>query len=235
MARSRMIGVVAALAGSLFGSCVEDSVSIRVDCVVPPNDDCTYPGDGDTCLSDGTFNVGSAREYYAAIRVVNAMRARARTSPPLAEPNGLTISGFDVHIKDASGASVDFGALPNPFFAPSSGYLQPAGGKFPAVAVLVPESYAAILATRLKSARTAIKGLLISVGVRGRTDGGVSVTSADYVLPVAIVSASNDPNPAQPECREDDGTVCLVGQDKWAYSCDPDLVAQKKAAEAASK
>jgi hypothetical protein len=220
MARSRMIdAALCALACALTGSCVDDSVSVRIDCVVPPSADCTYAGTGELCRSQGALNLGATRSYFAGLRVVNGLRARARTSPPLAEPNGLSVSGFDVKIMEPSGATYNFGGLPNPFFAPTSGWAAPGGGKFPAGAELIPDDYGAVLQKNEANARTKVGSLLVEVSVRGVTDGNVDVESASISYPVTMFFASADF--ADGECLEAKGTICLPGQDADAVACNP--------------
>jgi hypothetical protein len=223
MARSRMIdAALCALACALTGSCVDDSVSVRIDCVVPPSAECTYSPTGDVCNLGGTLNVAADSSYRLGLRVVNGLRARARTSPPLAEPNGFNVEGVDVRILAPSGASYDFEALPNPFFVPATGWAAPGGGKTVAGAIAVPKDYIAVLARNESNSRKKVGSLLLELSVRATTDGSVSVDSDAITFPVELVEKSIDYSDGQ--CGVAEGTVCLLGQDENAFACDPRTV-----------
>jgi hypothetical protein len=223
MARSRMIdAALGALACALTGSCVDDSVSIRIDCVIPPSADCTYSPSVEVCQGGGALNLNTRASYVLALRVVNSLRARARTSPPLAEPNGFNVSGFDVRILEPSGAVYSFGGLPNPFFVPANGWAAPGGGKVPALAEVIPSDYGTVLQRNEGNSRTKVGSLLIELSVRATTDGQVKVESESITYTVTLLSASYDY--ADGECAVAEGTICLPGQDQDAVACNPATV-----------
>ena len=58
--------------------------------------------------------------------------------------------------------------------------------------------------------------------VRGKTSGGVEVESDEWRWNIELIERSIDPMANRCEPFED--AVCSLGQDGYAYACDPTLV-----------
>src|SRR4051812_27531537 len=91
------VALVMPLAGT---SCVDDSVTIRVECsIVPESSDtgCTFDPSG-SCLLEGRLNIASAAYYHGAVRIVNALKSRENDVPVQAETNGISITEFEIEV-----------------------------------------------------------------------------------------------------------------------------------------
>lgn len=222
---SRSSGGMAALSALLplvLGSCVEDSVSLRITCSLVPDADCTYDTGG-SCYLGGTINVaqGAVTSYYAVLRVTNGLKSRAGDIPPQSEPNGVTIKQLEIEVTDSAGNKPDFpSSLPNPFTVQATGYADP-GESAPVGAELLPAAYIGALKKLYSTGK--LTSVRLSVIARGKTDGSHSVESAGWPWNVQIVSI----DPAGDRCQTVEDTVCALGQDQWAAACDPALTEKK--------
>jgi hypothetical protein len=217
--RSMMGAALCALAAPLvLGSCVADSVSLRVSCSIVPEDDCTYT-EGGACYLDGRMNLTSINDrYHAVLLVSNGLKPRARDVPPQSEPNGVIVNEVEVLITDSAGRKPAFpGSLPNPFTVQATGEVKP-GEDGIVGAELLPRPYIGALRTL----STTVRSVRLSVIARGKTWGGVEVESGAWPWTVQLVAVNEDPMNEQCISYMDD--VCSPGQDRWAYACDPALV-----------
>ena len=220
MFRSRStqgVALLALLAPAALGSCVADSVSLRITCNVAPESDCKYTEGGD-CYVNGELNVESADGYSAVLRVSNGLKPRDREVPPQSEPNGVQIFQLEVHIKDSAGATLSLGGRPNPYTVPASGFIEPndeglVGGE------LLPNAYIAALRDVHGGDRDDVKTINLSVLARGKTSGDVEVESGAW--PWFINVRAIDPRPGMGECFEPEDAICGLGQDAFLYACDP--------------
>jgi hypothetical protein len=224
MSRSRSITGAALLALSspfLFGSCVADSVSLRVSCNIVPDDDCTY-GTGGTCYLDGALNLASSRErYHAVLLVTNGLKPRARDVPPQSEPNGVTVQEVEVEVTDSAGRKPNLpGSLPNPFTVRATGEVKP-GEDAPVGAELLPGPYVRALRA-LNATAGKLSSVSLSVIARGKTWGDVDVESAPWPWTVQLVSGSERPEAT--ECSIYEDQICTLGQDEWVFACNPAYV-----------
>lgn len=206
-----------ALAASVgWAGCVDDSVSLRVDCAILPEPDesgCLYNPGGE-CLLEGRLNVRSASTYQGVIRVVSSLKPRQSDIPVQAETNNITIEEFEVEVLYTSGARVSFGNnLPNPFTIATSGFV-PVGGVGVASGTLLPTPYVAQIAQQEVSSEP-IGEIILSVRVRGRTQGDVEVETAPWRWPIRLYAL--DPNGSQ--CQIFDDGVCNIGQDAFVNAC----------------
>jgi hypothetical protein len=198
-----------------LGSCVADSVSLRITCNIAPEDDCTYEAGG-TCYLDGALNLTTGR-YHAVLSVANGLTPRARDVPPQAEPNGVTVKEFEIKVTDSAGRKPDFGSYPNPFTVQATGTIDP-GESAPVGGELLPAPYVSRL-LKLEQDKKGLSSLRLSIIARGKTWGGVEVESAAW--PWSIQLGSLSVQPADGECIQVKDDVCTLGQDRWAGSCIP--------------
>ena len=223
MVRSRStqgVALLALLAPFAFGSCVDDSVSLRITCDVAPEDDCTFTTAGE-CLVNGSLNVdeSGAQSYRAVLRVVNGLKPRDREVPPLSETNGVQIYQFEVHIKDSAGKTLSLSGYPNPYTVPASGFIEPAdeglvGGD------LIPNAYVkALRSVHGGNTQTTIN---LSVIARGKTSGDVDVESGGWPWYINLRALSTDA--ADGKCVAVDDVACRLGQDGNTAVCDPTTV-----------
>jgi hypothetical protein len=205
----------------VLGSCIADSVSLRISCTLVPEDDCKFTESG-SCYLDGELNLGSSvnDRYHSVLLVSNGLKTRARDVPPQSEPNGVTVNQLEIEVTDSAGRKPNLpGSLPNPFTVQATGDVKP-GADAPVGAELLPRPY--FLA--LKSLNNTSKGLgsvRLSIILRGKTWGGVEVESAPWPWSVQLVSVDDQYNPETGECVVYKDQICALGQDKWAYSCNP--------------
>ena len=229
MVRSRStqgVALLALLAPFALGSCVADSVSLRITCNVAPEDDCTYE-EGADCYGNGELNVNEgdppnvvgAQSYRAVLRVVNGLKPREREVPPLSETNGIQIYQFEVRIKDSAGETLSLSGLPNPYTVPASGFIEPDEEGLVG-SDLIPNAYIGALRT-LHGGRTQTT-INLSVIARGKTSGDVEVESAGW--PWFINIRSVNPNASAPQCIPVEESVCTMGQDRYVFACDPRTV-----------
>jgi hypothetical protein len=201
----------------VLGSCVADSVSLRVSCNIAPESDCSYE-EGGNCYLDGAMNLASTRDrYHAVLLVSNGLKPRARDVPPQSEPNGVTVRELEIEVTDSAGRKPSLGSLPNPFTVQATGDVKP-GEDAPVGAELLPAPYIRALKA-LNSSGRALSSVRLSIIARGKTWGDVDVESASWPWTVQLVTASERPE-AQ-ECVVYDDDVCTLGQDKWTYACNP--------------
>lgn len=218
MYRSRSItaALFALLAPTALGSCVDDSVSLRITCNMAPSDDCEY-AEGNECWVSGRLNLAIASSYRAVLRVTNGLKSREREVPPLSETNGIQIYQLEIEVKDTAGNKIGFGRNPNPFTVPASGFIEPnsegwVGGE------LLPSTYVKELVTLHTSGK--VNTLSLSVLARGKTSGDVEVESGKWPWYISLASASSDP--IKRECRPSEDDVCAWGQDGDAFVCAPE-------------
>lgn len=223
MSRSRFMkgAALLALSAPLLGSCVADSVSLRITCSIVPDDDCTYTTSG-KCYLDGGLNLGSVNDRYQTVLLVtNGLKGRARDVPPQAEPNGVSLTEFEVEVTDSAGRKPKFArALPNPFTVKASGVTIEPGDDALVGAELLPRAYVIALRDLYATQRPGSAGTVyLSVIARGRTWGDVPVESAPWPWTVQLLSLSEQAEVGQCFVYED--TVCTLGQDGWRQACFP--------------
>jgi hypothetical protein len=205
----------------MLGSCIADSVSLRISCNVVPNDECVYEV-GSACYLAGALNVRSPRNRYdAVLRVANGLKPREREVPPQAEPNGVTVRELEIEITDSAGRKPTFPkALPNPFTVQATGDVDPNEDGVVG-AELLPPPY--VSALRGDGSEPRFASVRLSIIARGVTWGGVEVESAPW--PWSIRLFALDVTPGNGECVDPEpGTaseICTFGQDEWAGSCVP--------------
>jgi hypothetical protein len=202
----------------VLGSCVADSVSLRVSCNIAPESDCTYTASG-ACYLDGAMNLDSTRDrYHAVLLVSNGLKPRVRDVPPQSEPNGVTVRELEIEVTDSAGRKPSLsGSLPNPFTVQATGDVKP-GEDAPVGAELLPAPYIRALKALNASGR-ALSSVRLSIIARGKTWGDVDVESAPWPWTIQLASASE--RPEDQECVVYDDDVCTLGQDKWTYACNP--------------
>jgi hypothetical protein len=216
--------LLALSASFCLGSCVADSVSLRVTCAVVPETDCTYTTSG-LCFLQGAINLSAARSYSAVVRVTNGLKPRARDVPPMSEPNGVQVNEIEVHVTDSAGREPAFPkALPNPFTVTATGFADP-GEEALVGAELLPPAYVSQIATMF-AAKKLTGSVRLAVIVRGRTSGDVDVESGEWHWNVQLRTV--DTNPDGQECQPFTETVCTYGQDAWVNACNPALVTTTK-------
>lgn len=204
-----------------LGSCIADSVSLRIGCNLVPDDQCVYD-EGSECYLDGTLNLQSDRtRYHAVLRVANGLKPRERDVPPQAEPNGVIVEELEIEITDSAGRKPSFArSLPNPFTVQATGDVPP-GEQAPVGAELLPPPYVSGLAA-LAAADRGLASVRLSVIARGKTWGGVEVESAPWPWSIRLISLSTQPGSGCAELEEGTASsICAFGQDKWAGSCFP--------------
>jgi hypothetical protein len=221
-ASTKAAALFALAAPLVLGSCIADSVSLRISCNLVPDDDCTYSASG-SCYLDGELNVTSSvnDRYHAVLLVSNGLKPRAREVPPQSEPNGVTINQLEIEVTDSAGRKPSLpSSLPNPFTVLATGDVKP-GEDAPVGAELLPRPY--VLALRaLNATSKGLGSVRLSIILRGKTWGGVDVEAAPWPWSVQLVSIS-DQFDAQ-ECVAYKDQICTLGQDKWVYTCNPATV-----------
>ena len=227
MSRSRSTTAAllfALLAPSVFGSCVDDSVSLRITCSVVPDTDCTY-SEGGLCWLQGTLNVNTdlverGLSYGAVLRVTNGLKPREREVPPLSETNGIQIHQMEVTVKDSAGNKPNLGNLPNPYTVPATGFIEPSEDGLVG-ADLLPNAYVRALSS-LFNGSTKMRTVNLSVFARGKTNGDVEVESGTWPWYINLVGPS--PIAGNGQCVASEDEVCGLGQDGFAYACNPATV-----------
>jgi hypothetical protein len=204
-----------------LGSCIADSVSLRISCNLVPDDECLYEP-GNACYLAGALNLQGRTRYDAVLRVANGLKPRERDVPPRSEPNGVVVKELEIEITDSAGRRPSFArSLPNPFTVQATGDVEP-GEDGVVGAELLPPPYVSALADLERNMR-GLASLRLSIIVRGVTWGGVEVESAPW--PWSIRLAALETTPGSPECVDPEaGTaseICTFGQDQWAGSCVP--------------
>jgi hypothetical protein len=230
MVRSRStqgVALLALLAPFTLGSCVADSVSLRITCDVAPEDDCTYE-EGADCYVNGELNVHpgdmvsmAAQNYKAVLRVVNGLKPRDREVPPLSETNGIQIYQFEVRIKDSAGETLSLSGLPNPYTVPASGFIEPADEGLVG-SDLIPNAY--ITPLRMLHGNRAQTTINLDVIARGKTSGDVEVESAAWPWFINIRSVNPNAGVSTVQCIPVEESVCTMGQDRYVFACDPRTV-----------
>ncbi len=223
MFRSRSIKGALLLSLPLtLGSCIADSVSLRIGCNMAPDDECRFSESND-CYLDGTLNLLAERtRYHAVLNMTNGLKPRERDVPPRSEPNGVTVTELEIEITDSSGRKPSFSrSLPNPFTVQATGTIEP-GEEGNVGAELLPPPYVAALLD-LDRANRGLASVRLSIIARGKTWGGVEVESAPWPWSIRLVSL--DIQPGSGECfAPEEGTastICRFGQDQWAGTCIP--------------
>jgi hypothetical protein len=208
------------LAPTTLGSCTADSVSLRITCNVVPEADCTYTESG-LCLLGGMLNLSSGTgTYFSVLRVVNGLKSRESDIPPQSEPNTVQVRELEIHLTDSAGREPSFARdLPNPYTVPATGTIDP-GEEALVGAELLPAAYIAQI-TDLQNRRP-MGSVRLSIIVRGKTSGEVDVESGEWRWTIRLVQISTDA--AKPECTPFEDLVCTLGQDGWAYACNPGTV-----------
>ena len=225
MSRSRSTtaaALFALLAPNLLGSCVADSVSLRITCNVVPDTDCKY-SEGGLCWVKGTLNVSDSvalGTYTSVLRVTNGLKPREREVPPLSETNGIQIRQLEIEIKDSAGNKPNLGNLPNPYTVPASGFIEP-GEDGLVGADLLPAAYVKAL-RGLHAASPPVNTISLSVLARGKTSGDVEVESGNWPWYISLIDV--DLVAGQGECVMIEDPVCSLAQDGFANVCDPATV-----------
>jgi hypothetical protein len=216
---------MALLAPIALGSCVADSVSLRITCNTVPETDCTFTTGG-LCYLSGSLNLhqSGASTYLAVLRVTNGLKPREREVPPLSETNGVQISEIEVEIRDSAGKKPTFKtALPNPYTVRATGFIPP-GDEGLVGADLLPRAYVSALRD-LERSGNGVGTISLSVIARGQTSGKVDVESGEWPWYINIRSVNTDPAVTGPDaCVKIDDSVCSLGQDKFSRVCNPALV-----------
>lgn len=228
MSRSRStqgMALLALLAPIALGSCVADSVSMRITCNVAPEGDCSSTVGG-LCYLGGGLNTSLGFSYFAVLRVTNGLKPRARDVPPQSEPNGVTINQLEIEVTDSAGNKPKFpSSLPNPFTVQATGYAPP-GEDALVGAELLPSAYVVALSTL--DARGSLGSLRLSIIARGETSGKVDVESGEWPWNIALrrVNVTPGEGTGSSACLPFEDDVCRLGQDEWTYACNPALVDQ---------
>jgi hypothetical protein len=214
------VALAALLAPIALGSCVADSVSLRITCNVVPESDCNYTSGG-VCYLRGQLNLAAASNYTSTLAVTNGLKPREREVPPLSETNGVQINEVEVEIRDSAGRKPAFpSALPNPYTVRASGFIPP-GEDGLVGAELLPRAYVNALKA-MEAAGRGVGAISLDVIARGKTSGDVEVESGGWPWNINLFQVNVDP--AKNECVEEEDKVCKLGQDEWAGSCNPALV-----------
>jgi hypothetical protein len=209
---------VSVLALPLAASCVDDAVSLRVECaIIPETDDtgCVFDPAG-SCLIEGRMNVapGAATYYQGAVRVTNALKARARDIPVQSETNGIAITEFEVEVLNTAGGRITFDGLPNPFTIQTSGFI-PVGGSGIAAGEFLPTGYVNQIRVA-EGSDNPLGQVVVSLIVRGKTQGDVEVETAAWQWPIRLFSISVTDRSV---CTVFDDAVCNIGQDTFVSAC----------------
>jgi hypothetical protein len=210
--------LLALLTPLAFGSCVADSVSLRITCNVVPEGDCTYQESGN-CQAKGALNLAVPRSYSAVLRVSNGLKPRNSDVPPQSEPNGIQMYELEVELSDSAGKKISFGSgVPNPYTVPSSGFIEPSedgliGGD------LIPSSYVKRIASLASKGLNQVR---LSVIARGKTSGDVEVETGTWNWAIELGAFSVTEAEGMCVAREED--VCQLGQDSDFASCNPATV-----------
>jgi len=214
------VALLALLAPFAFGSCVADSVSLRITCNIAPEADCRYQSAGD-CKAYGFLNLSVWINYFATLRVANGLKPRNSDVPPQSEPNGIQIYELEVEVSNSAGKKLSFGnGVPNPYTVPASGFIEPSEDGLVS-ANLIPASYVRRLID-MANGRTTPNQVRLDVIARGKTSGGVSVESASWNWAVDLLNVSlNEPDNL---CAISDDNVCEFGQDQSSATCSPATV-----------
>jgi hypothetical protein len=209
--------LLALLAPLALGSCVSDSVSLRITCNVAPESDCTYTTGG-LCQLRGALNLSLPGNYTAVLRLTNGLKPRSSEIPPKSEPNGVEINELEIEITDSSGRKPNLGAnVPNPFTVPANGFIEP-GEDGLVGATLIPASYVARIAAQQNTSRQLGQARL-SVIARGRTSGDVELESAPWNWTVELYNVNV--SSAAGECVQVEDEICAWGQDRHVGTCNP--------------
>jgi hypothetical protein len=217
MALSKLLrgGIAAAMAGVL-GSCVDDSVALRIDCLTPPSADCTYPAAPTVCDVGGMINLDVPGGYFRVFNVTNGLKARVRSSPPLGETNGFTVDGFDVTLLDEAGNKLDLGGAANPYFVTATGYAK-VGGATPAGGDVISAKYVKELSKQFEEDSS----ILMAIRVRATTDAHSSLTSAEITFPISFARYPRDSSGNMGCTSGGDAEACTGGRDADTYRCVP--------------
>lgn len=218
----RYVGCLLALLLLPLGGCVDDGVSMRVECNIAPDEECFFDASDNNpiCRGSGSWDLGlyGGQPFYVKwLQIRNALFPRKQEIPVTAEPNGLQIRGASVTLTTTGGAPLPTSAageanpLPNPYSIVAGGYVAPEGVSAVSF-VAVPAGYGQwLLDNRIDEQ---LGTIVINMKVNAITNGGVELQSDEWRWPVAL--GFTNPQ-TQQTCRTldamDDDTDCLPGQD----------------------
>lgn len=207
-----------------MGGCVDDGVSLHVICPVPPeieDDKCIFSADSDLCQADGQMNVAATSTYQMYLRVQSGLFDRQREVPPQGEPNGLQLQGAEIEIRlpgsgplDLQSAGAELGLtnvdLSNPYDVVATGYAEPGGFAGATLTAIDPPRGAV-----LKAAAANTSQVIIAVKLKGKTNGGKTIESGEFVWPVRLINV----DPRGSMCRAQSYCISTFGQDDFAEAC----------------
>jgi hypothetical protein len=218
--------IVAACGGSTSSSSngggfvIAPSFFVR-DVITPPvasGNGCLYSSDpSQPTLSSGTLDVMFATKYAPAILVGN-------TAPPDGGDGARgAITGFDVTVTDAGGATI------GSFHSDAAGFVDGAYGGTPSyaavTATLLDDATAAVARTRMPDAGTT--RVIAHAAVTGKSASGNPVKSIPFDFPIdlcdgCLISFPPDVGPTRSGCGMTPTNYfpqpCVVGQDQ-AIDC----------------
>lgn len=221
MMLQRAVAVIAML---LAVGCADDSVSLFVTGVIPPEvdeDSCSFDPTVDVfLLSPGTYNIeadlilGRQPDYNLVMAAQNQLQRRAISGR--AETNGIYITRTEVTIQALDGSALALGGLPNPFSVPASAYIPPASdpmtpGAGVVSSTVIPGQYATALASALP--RDAMGQLVestvvVAVKLVGETQGHIDIETDEFTWPIQLCGGF-----CLFTCGEGFAPYCLPGQD----------------------
>lgn len=204
------------LVPSAFFACVEDGASIHVICPIVPEleeDRCMYDP-ANACELAGAINLETVADYRVGLRIDSGLKARGSDVPPRAETNRVALTSAKVEIRRTNGARLVMPGLKNPYEVVGAGSVPPGGSGIMSVG-LIPFEYLQQLRENAAS-EDPLHQIVLSVRVRGITDGDVEVESGEWSWPVQLFALS--PIEKDQECVRM-GSVCDPGINSAGAAC----------------
>ena len=198
---------LACAGGSALPSCAtNDSMMYVIGVYARKQGACSpQPESNSPILAKGTLDLAFAGEYRAALLIGNQITERGSREQLRTETSRVVLKGAEVRLESLRGEE-----LHEPFSSTATGFVDPASGTDPAIAVM----YATLIPASVLE--TIGEGTLIAnVRVFGQTLGGQDVESSELAFPIEICTGCLVAYPAAARDLTADGTeyTCKVGSD----------------------
>jgi len=181
-----LVAVVSGIAAACSLPHNDESVFIR-NAIQPPEvqvgTNCTYTADPTLPqLPSGVLDVSLLRSYHAELLVGNQLIAQANAAQGRVESNRVTITGVEVNVTDATEQHTiaSYSKL-------GSGFIDPSDGTTPGYGLVSAELVDPTVsapATSLALGSTNTIRVVAHVKAFGKTLGGQSVESSEFVFPI---------------------------------------------------
>ena len=157
-------------------------------------------------LAKGTLDLAFAGEYRAALLIGNQITERGSREQLRTETSRVVLKGAEVRLENLRGEE-----LHKAFSSTATGFVDPASGTDPSIAVM----YATLIPASVLETLTDEGTLVANVRVFGQTLGGQDVESSELAFPIEICTGCLIAYPAAARDLTADGTdyTCKVATD----------------------